>query len=198
MLRRLRKYFLKKVAKISLNIKSQEEKNAWYNFVSKDNINIHHTFAPKDTNIFKSNNEHFGNINIGERFFVRDFCRISVQFSGSLEIGDGVFFNNFSSINCIDKITIGDNSIFGESVKLYDHNHEYGFNPDFFVDKNNYKTAPIEIGENCWIGSNTVILKGVVIGDNTIVGAGCIIHKSIPANSIVKNKQNLILDNLQQ
>jgi acetyltransferase-like isoleucine patch superfamily enzyme len=38
-----------------------------------------------------------------------------------------------------------------------------------------------------------VVLKGVEIGDNCIIGAGCVIHKSIPANSTVLNNQEQIL-----
>lgn len=35
--------------------------------------------------------------------------------------------------------------------------------------------------------------KGVTIGNNVILGAGCVVHKNIPDNSIVINKQELIL-----
>lgn len=197
MFQRLKKYIHRKITSFIADLEVTKKKNLWRAFNTKPNITIHHTFAPQDVNIFKGNEGKFGNINIGERFFVRDYCNISVLPGASLLIGNGVFFNNYSSINCIDKITIGDGTIFGESVKLYDHNHEYGFNPDFFIDKTTFKTSPIIIGKNCWIGSNTVILKGVKIGENCIIGAGCVIHKSVPANTIVKNSQNLIFEPLQ-
>ncbi|MBT2621804.1 MULTISPECIES: acyltransferase [Chryseobacterium] len=194
---RLKNYIHRKIASFITDLEVQKKKKLWRAFNAKPTITIHHTFAPQDVNIFKGNEGEFGNIAIGERFFVRDYCNISVLPNASLTIGSGVFFNNYSSINCIDNITIGDDTIFGEGVKLYDHNHEYGFNPNFFIDKTAFKTSPIIIGNNCWIGSNTVILKGVNIGDNCIIGAGCVIHKSIPANTIVKNSQNLIFESLQ-
>lgn len=196
MLRKIKNYFNRKTAHWLIDIQVQEKKKLWRIFTSAPNINIHHTFAPKDVKIFKGNEGEFGVINIDERFFVRDYCSISSLPGSILTIGKDVFFNNYSSINCLDKITIGDNTIFGEGVKLYDHNHEYGFDPDFFVDKTKFKKNPIIIGKNCWIGSNTVILKGVEIGDNCIIGAGCIIHKSIPNNTIVKNSQNLLFESL--
>lgn len=198
MFQKIKNYIHKKIFNIVVDFEELEKKKRWWRFTSKSNINIHHTFAPQDVNIFKGHEGEFGNITIGETFFVRDYCKISVLPNATLIIGNGVFFNNYSSVNCIDKITIGDNTIFGEGVKLYDHNHKYGFNPDFFVDKSEFKTGPITIGKNCWIGSNTVILKGVEIGDNCIIGAGCIIHKSIPANTIIKNNQNLIFEPLQK
>lgn len=96
--------------------------------------------------------------------------------------------NNYCSINCLEKIEIGENTLFGESVKIYDHNHQYS------SEKIEHQ-APIKIGKNCWFGSNVIILKGVTIGDNVILGAGCVIHKDIPSNSIVINKQEQIIRN---
>ena len=197
MFQKIKNYFHKKIFNIVTDFEELEKKKRWWRFTSQPNINIHHTFAPQDVNIFKGNEGEFGNITIGETFFVRDYCKISVLPNATLTIGKKVFFNSYSSVNCIEKITIGDNTIFGEGVKLYDHNHKHGFNPDFFVDPSEFKTAPITIGKNCWIGSNTVILKGVEIGDNCIIGAGCVIHKSVPTNTIIKNNQNLIFELLQ-
>ena len=101
------------------------------------------------------------------------------------------FMNNFCSINCLEKIEIGENTLFGEGVKLYDHNHEYSNEPTFKVEHQKFKTSPIKIGKNCWLGSNVTILKGVTIGENTIIGAGCLIYKDVPANSIIKLKQEI-------
>lgn len=43
---------------------------------------------------------------------------------------------------------------------------------------------PVEIGDNCWIGGNTVILPGVHIGDNCVIGAGSVVTKDIPDWSV--------------
>lgn len=45
--------------------------------------------------------------------------------------------------------------------------------------------APIQLGKNVWVGSNSTILQGVTIGDNAIVAAGSVITKDVPANTIV-------------
>ena len=45
-------------------------------------------------------------------------------------------------------------------------------------------SEPILIGDNVWIGSNSVILPGVKIGSNVVIGAGSIVTRSIPDNSI--------------
>ena len=52
-------------------------------------------------------------------------------------------------------------------------------------------SAPIHIGRDCWIGANTVILRGVTIGDNVVIGANCLIYQDIPSNSIVTHSEQL-------
>lgn len=52
-------------------------------------------------------------------------------------------------------------------------------------------SSPIHIGRDCWIGANTVILKGVTIGDNVVIGANCLIYQDIPDNSIVTHSEQL-------
>lgn len=48
-----------------------------------------------------------------------------------------------------------------------------------------YTHAPVKVGNNCWIGSNVVILKGVEIGDHCVIGAGVVLRESVPSGSIV-------------
>jgi len=154
--------------------------------------------------LFKTRNQNFDSIIekesassliiIGNNFSHRKYCILRIFRNGILEIGDRVFINSFSSINCFDKIKIGDDTMIGEGVKIYDHNHTYQFQNELKVEKKKFTTSPVIIGKNCWIASNVTILKGVTIGDNVIIGAGCLIHKSIPSNSIVKLDQNLIID----
>lgn len=136
-------------------------------------------------------------VTIGDSIVFREFCNILVNNTAHLIINNGVFFNNYCSINCLDKIEIGSNSIFGEGVKIYDHNHKYTSEP-FKIEKGEFTTAPISIGKNCWVGSNVTILKGVTIGDNVIIGANCLIFKSIPSNSIVKHIESLDIQILQR
>ena len=131
---------------------------------------------------------------IGDHVSFRNYLHIIVQNGAALEIGNNVFLNNQCSITCLNKITIGPNTLFGENVKLYDHNHSYERTENNLqISHSEFTTAPISIGKNCWLGSNVVVLKGVEIGDNCIIGAGCVIHKSIPANSTVLNNQEQIL-----
>lgn len=127
---------------------------------------------------------------LGKNLDIRNYCNILVGNNAELIVGDNFFMNNSCSINCLDKIEIGENTLFGENVKLYDHNHQYSSEK---IEYKKFNTSPIKIGKNCWLGSNVVVLKGVNIGDNSIIGAGCIIHKDVPPCSVIMNKQELIV-----
>ena len=55
---------------------------------------------------------------------------------------------------------------------------------DYHTDKLHVKTAPIEIGDDVFIGARCIICKGVTIGDRTIIAAGSIVVNNIPADCI--------------
>lgn len=126
---------------------------------------------------------------IGKNCYFRKFCSVVVS-DGRLKIGDNFFMNNHSSLNCMGEIEIGDNCLFGESVKLYDHNYDYRKNDGLPFNKKGHRRGKISIGHNCWLGSNCVVLMGVTIGDNVIVGANTVVHKDIPSGTILVNKQD--------
>jgi acetyltransferase-like isoleucine patch superfamily enzyme len=124
--------------------------------------------------------------------FRKGFTLVIEGKNAKVKIGNNCFFNNYCTIAAQSHITIGDNTIFGENVKIYDHNHNY-IDHNKLIKHQGYSTDHIEIGQNCWIASNVIILKGVKIGDNCVIGAGCIVHKDISSNSIVLCKQEKLI-----
>lgn len=124
----------------------------------------------------------------GDNLSFRDYVNLRTS-GGKISIGNNVFFNNFVSINCMDEINIGDDCLFGENVKIYDHDHV--FDKKILIRNQGFKSKPINIGRNVWIGSNCAILKGITIGDNVVVGAGTIVREDIPNNTIIKTDFNL-------
>lgn len=91
----------------------------------------------------------------------------------------------------MNNIFIGDDCIFGENVKIYDHNHRFNVREKAIAEQG-FKTAPIVIKNNCWIANDVVILKGVTIGENSVIGAGCIVSEDVPANSVLQISNELI------
>lgn len=106
---------------------------------------------------------------------------------GDLKIGEGCFFNNGCMIVSHERIEIGDYTCFGPNVLVYDHDHNY--KTGVSLHDSGYKTAPIVIGKNVWIGGNSVILRGTVIGDNCVIGAGSVIKGHYEAGSIIVQKR---------
>lgn len=97
---------------------------------------------------------------------------------GVLELGSG-FCNSNVKIRCKNKITVGNNVAISHDVTIMDsdaHNIDY---------EGYQMTKPITIGNNVWIGSRAIILKGVNIGDGAIVAAGSVVTKDVPPNATV-------------
>lgn len=111
-----------------------------------------------------------------------------------IQIGDNCFFNNDCSINSNHLIKMG-GVLFGENVKIYDHNHR--FNEHKPIKAQGFSNGTVTIGERCWIGSNVTILKGSKIGNNCVIGAGCVISGKVPDNSIVRLKQTVEIEEIQ-
>lgn len=125
----------------------------------------------------------------GDNIQIRKDATFRIGKNSVVTIGHGVFFNQNVSLNAMENISIGNNTIFGEDVKIYDHNHGFK-NTTMLIKDQPYTIGKIEIGSNCWIGSNVVILKGVSIGDNCVIGANCVIYKDIKPNSLVKSNSS--------
>ena len=135
-------------------------------------------------------------LSIGKNVSWKSNNAIRMYENAELELHDNAYFSDFVSINCLEKIVVGENSWIGEGSKLYDHNHAFVTEPTYEWKVSEFNTAPIIIGKNVKIYSNVTILKGVTIGDNCIIGANCVIYKDIPPFSIVINKSENIIKSI--
>lgn len=76
-------------------------------------------------------------------------------------------------------IKIGDNTWIGPHVCIISMNHDIYDYHQYIHDE------PITIGNNCWLGANSVILPGITLGDHVIVAAGAVVTKSFVENDII-------------
>lgn len=126
-------------------------------------------------------------LRIGKNFKMRDGAKIRVRKGGKCIIGNNTSINSNNMIACHESIEIGDNCQFSPNVQIYDHDHDY--RDEGGLSAMHYKTRPVKIGNNVWIGANTVILRGTEIGDDCIVGAGSVIKGIFPAGSVIVQKK---------
>lgn len=94
-----------------------------------------------------------------------------------IEVGESFFANYNCTIIDVAKVKIGDNCQLAPNVSIYTAGHPV--HPDSRNSLYEYGIG-VTIGDNVWIGGNTVILPGVHIGSNTVIGAGSVVTKDIP------------------
>lgn len=102
------------------------------------------------------------------------------DFGKNITIGRNVFINACCHFQDHGGITLGDGCLIGHNVVFATLNH--GIAPD---DRASMYPAPIRLGKNVWVGSNSTILRGVTIGDNAIIAAGSVVTKDVAGNTIV-------------
>jgi acetyltransferase-like isoleucine patch superfamily enzyme len=109
---------------------------------------------------------------------------IAVSKSAELIIGDNCGFSG-TSIFASTKIVIGDYCNFGGNTSIWDTDfHPLEFQSRRIHDVSKITKSPIIIGNDVFVGANSIILKGVKIGDRVIIGAGSVVTKDIPADEI--------------
>lgn len=132
---------------------------------------------------------------IGKKFRARHNVEINARDKAVIEIGHNVFMNSGCIITAREKIIIGNNTIFGPNVVVYDNDHLI-YNGK--VMDNEFVTEPVIIGANVWIGADTVILKGSYIGDNCVIAAGSIVKGKIGGDNIMVQKRNITLQPIRR
>ncbi|MCI9183372.1 MAG: sugar O-acetyltransferase [Lachnospiraceae bacterium] len=103
------------------------------------------------------------------------------DYGTNIEVGKNFFANYNCTILDVAKVRVGDNCQMAPNVAVYTAGH-----PIHPAARNSgYEYGKeVVIGDNVWIGGNTVICPGVHIGDNVVVGAGSVVTKDIPDWSI--------------
>lgn len=106
------------------------------------------------------------------------FCDMGIN----IHVGDNFLTKYNVTILDMARVTIGNNCWLGPNVGVYAVAHPI----EAKGRKNMLGFAkPIAIGDNVWIGGNSVVVMGVTIGNNVVVGAGSVVAKNIPDNAVV-------------
>lgn len=119
------------------------------------------------------------------RYKMKHGENIRVHSTASIRNPQNIVVGNNSHINyncCIwcgenSHIFLGDNLLMGPNVKMFSTNH--GTRIDQPMTFQEYQEADIHIGNDCWLGANVVVLKGVTIPDGCVVAAGAVVSRSL-------------------
>lgn len=139
------------------------------------------SYIPKDVEFEISSKSKM--VELKNLYGYRRNVSVRVREGAELYIDEGTTLNNGTIITCRDMIRIGKNVLIGPNVMIFDNDHDYRSN-DL---SRNFKTAPIVIEDNVWIGGNSIILRGTTIGENAVVGGGTVIKGIVESNCICVN-----------
>ena len=106
------------------------------------------------------------------------------KYPEQIEIGDHSFINHLCSVWASPggPITIGNNVLLGPCASIFSSNH--GTARSELIRDQPGQDAPIEIGDDVWLGANVVVTAGVSIGNGAVVGAGAVVTTDLPPMSI--------------
>lgn len=129
------------------------------------------------------------NVTIGRGTMIRPSSYYGRDLGHGLWMGENSSIGPYGYIGCSGKIVIGKNVMFGPKCSLFAENHVFK-NLNKSIKSQGVIRRGINIEDDCWVGSNVIILDGVTIGHGSVIAAGTIVTKDIPECSIVIDKRN--------
>lgn len=115
-------------------------------------------------------------LNFGKNSSVYDSSLIF----GDVEVGTETWIGPFTILDGSGGLKIGSNCSISAGVQIYTHDSvEWAVSGGI----EQYKYAKSVIEDNCYIGPNTIIAKGIKIGSGTVIGANSYVNQSFPRNS---------------
>src|SRR3954468_8720071 len=116
-------------------------------------------------------------LGFGERTSIYD----SSYVFGDVAVGRNTWIGPFTLLDGSGGLSIGDNCSISSGVQIYSHDTvkwavSGGSAP--------YEYAPTRIGNACYIGSQTVVAKGVSVGDHAVVGACSFVNRDLPEHTV--------------
>lgn len=136
-----------------------------------------------------------GSLTIANHCVVK--AEFSIRFGGQCSIGEYTGIMEGTEIRCDERVSIGDFNMISYECFIYDTNTHCDYSiaerrkrtmadfPNIGAEKEKPIAAPVNIGNDCWLGKRSVVLKGVQLGDNSTVAACAVLTKSVPAESLV-------------
>ena len=124
-----------------------------------------------------------GKLVIGPNSFFHARCWLLLTMPHPhVDIGKWVFIGRNTTVAAKNRIFIGNYTVIAPNCYIIDHEH--GFAPDNIILNQRSLLKSVSIGQDCYLGTGTIVLGGTTIGDGAIVGAGSVVSKDIPPGEI--------------
>lgn len=135
-----------------------------------------------------------GKLKIGDHCIIKS--EFTIRYGGVCSIGSYTGIMDETEIRCDEAVSIGSYNMISYECMIYDTNTHCQYTPEvrremtrksfpsIGAEKEKPLTAPLKIGDDCWLGKRSVVLKGVTVGNNTTVAACAVLTKSCADNSI--------------
>jgi acetyltransferase-like isoleucine patch superfamily enzyme len=105
----------------------------------------------------------------------------SAHVFGDVTVGEGTWIGPYTILDGTGGgLTIGSHCSISAGVQIYTHDT---VNWAISGGKANAENTPTRIGDNCYIGPNVIVSRGVILGDGCIVGAQSFVNRNFPAGS---------------
>ena len=123
----------------------------------------------------------------GMPFFTKLLCDTE---KAQIIIGNNCRLNGVY-VHAQDSVTIGNDCVLASDISIIDSNGHCVNSLNRTIGRDNPKG--IKIGNNVWIGLNSIVLKGTIIGDNSVIAAGSVVRGFVPENTVYDTNGNVTL-----
>lgn len=130
-----------------------------------------------------------GNIQLGNQVRIGAYSRLIIattlgDLGAFIQIGNNVGIGEYAYLGGAGGLNIGNDCIIGQYFSCHPENHNFN-DTSRPIRLQGVNRKGIQIGNNCWIGAKVTVLDGVTIGEGSVIAAGAVVHKDIPARSVV-------------
>ena len=117
-------------------------------------------------------------VRLGNDVHLARFCTLRGGERG-ITVHDNVGINKFTYLDGNGGLEIGSDTLLSPGVQCLSGNHIFD-DPDVPIKYQGTAYGKVTIGEDCWLGTNAILLPGVTIGRGAVIGAGAVVTKDIP------------------
>ncbi len=114
---------------------------------------------------------------------VRVYEGVTIWYPDRIQVGDDTTLNEFVYVSGYGGVKIGSGVRIGHRTSIISSDHDIS-DPSVRVKDSGLTSAPVDIGDDVFIGCNVTILMGVRIGKGAVIAAGSVVTRDVPEFTI--------------